>query len=320
MRKILIALSILMLVSCDLIKDDEKEMPLNGTVEIDSVRISSLAGGRIIDLKLDEGQKVKKGDVVAQIDPADLELELNKLQTVLKGAKAHLRLAGNGARKEDRTKVSEMLKQSEIAKDKAEREFNRLAGLFEKGAIPEKQYDDAKTMFEQAQAAYNQVSAENEKVSNGTRREQIDIARASVEQAKAGISIIEKKISDCKVLSPVDGTVVHRLVEKGEIAGRGVPIGIVRDMSKAKVTVFLPEIDLGKVKIGQKAMVMTDSYPDKPLSGYISFISESAEFTPKNIQTRSERVKTVYRAEITVNNKLGMLKAGMPVEVSLVKE
>ena len=318
MRKFLIALSMLMLVSCDLIKDDEKEIALNGTVEIDSVRISSLAGGRIIDLKLEEGQPVKKGDVVAQIDPADLELELNKLQTVLKGAKAHLRLAGNGARKEDRQKVSEMLKQSEIAKDKAEREFNRLAGLFDKGAIPEKQYDDAKTMFEQAQTAYNQVSAENEKVSNGTRSEQIDIARASVDQAKAGISIIEKKISDCKVLSPVDGTVVHRLVEKGEIVGRGVPIGIIRDMSKAKVTVFLPELDLGKVKIGQKAMVMTDSYPDKPIDGFISFISESAEFTPKNIQTRSERVKTVYRAEITVGNDKGILKAGMPVEVSLV--
>jgi len=320
MKKFIIALFVLMLISCDLIKDDEKEMPLNGTVEIDSVRISSLAGGRIIDMNLEEGKAVKKGDVVAQIDPTDLELELNKLEKVLKGAMAHLRMAGNGARKEDREKVSQMLKQSEIAKDKAQREFNRLSGLFEKGAIPEKQFDDAKTYFEQAKVAYDQVSTEKDKVSNGTRREQIDIARASVEQAKAGIKIIEKKISDCKVLSPVDGTVVHRLVENGEIAARGVPIGIVRDMSKAKVTVFLPEIDLGKVKIGQKAMVMTDSYPDKPINGYLSFISESAEFTPKNIQTRSERVKTVYRAEVRVINKLGMLKAGMPVEVSLVKE
>ena len=307
------------LVSCDLIRDDKKEASLSGTVEIDSVKISSLAGGRIVELKLEEGRKVRKGDVVAMIDSKDLELELNRLEKVFKGANANLRLAYNGARKEDRKKVSEILRQSEIVKDKAEREFERLKGLFEKGAVPEKQFDDSKTAYEQAEAAYSQVMAENEKISNGTRREQIDIARASVDQAKAAIDIIRKKISDCTVTSPIDGTVIHRLVEQGEIAGTGVPLGTVRDMSKAKVIVFLPEIELGKVKIGQKAHVVTDSYPDEFLSGSISFISESAEFTPKTIQTKDERIKTVYRAEVKIDNSKGILKAGMPVEVSLEK-
>jgi len=317
MKKLIMVLSIFILVSCDLIKENEKELPLNGTVEIDSVKISSLAGGRVLEIKLEEGRSVKKGDVVARIDSKDLELELDRLEKVLKGAKAHLRLAGNGARKEDRKKAGEMLRQSEIAKDKAKREFDRLAELYEKGAVPEKQYDDAKTMFEQAEVVYNQVSAENEKISNGTRREQIDIARAQVDQAKAAIEILKKKIADCTVISPIDGTVVHRLVEQGEIAGRGVPLGIVRDMSRAKVTIFLPEIELGKVKIGQKAFVVTDSYPEKPINGIISFISESAEFTPKTIQTKNERIKTVYRAQVKVDNSKGILKAGMPVEVNL---
>ena len=317
MKKLLIILILVsFLVSCDLIKNGKKEIPLNGTVEIDSVKISSLAGGRITELKLEEGQKVKKGDVVAKIDPEALELELNRLEKVLKGANANLRLAYNGARKEDRKKVGEILRQSEIGRDKAKREFKRLEGLFEKGAVPEKQYDDAKTAYEQAEAKYSQVMAESEKVSNGTRREQIDIARSGVDQAKAAIEIVRKKIADCTVVSPVDGTVVHRLVERGEISGAGVPLGIVRNMSRAKVIVFLPEIELGKVQIGQKAYVVTDSYPDRPLSGNISFISESAEFTPKTIQTKDERIKTVYRAEIKVDNSDGILKAGMPVEVS----
>ena len=317
MKKFLIIIFLIsIVVSCDLIKNGKKKVPLNGTVEIDSVKISSLAGGRIVELKLEEGQKVKKGDVVARIDPEALELELNRLGKVLKGANANLRLAYNGARKEDRKKVGEILRQSEIGRDKAKREFERLEGLFEKGAVPEKQYDDAKTAYEQAQAAYSQVMAENEKISNGTRREQIDMARAQVDQAKAAIEIVKKKISDCTVVSPITGTVVHRLVEQGEIAGVGVPLGTVRDMSKAKVIVFLPEVELGRVKIGQKTIVVTDSYPEKPISGYISFISEDAEFTPKTIQTKDERIKTVYRAEVRVDNSKGILKAGMPVEVS----
>lgn len=319
MKKVLLVSVLVFMVSCGMIKQGDKDHGLSGTVEIDSVKISSLAGGRIVELKLEEGQSVKKGDVVAKIDSKDLELELNRLEKVLKGADANLRLAYNGARKEDRKKVGEILRQSEIGRDKAKREFERLEGLFEKGAVPEKQYDDAKTAYEQAEAKYSQVMAESEKVSNGTRREQIDMARAQVDQARAAIEIVKKKISDCTVISPISGTVVHRLVEQGEIAGVGVPLGTVRDMSKAKVVVFLPEIELGRVKIGQKALVVTDSFPDKPLTGTIGFISESAEFTPKTIQTKDERLKTVYRAEVRVDNSKGVLKAGMPVEVSFVK-
>lgn len=319
MRRTMFLILLILMASCGVIKNTDKDHNLNGTVEIDSVKISSLAGGRINEIKLEEGLSVKKGDVVAKIDSKDLELELNRLERVLSGAKANLRLAYNGARKEDRKKAGEILRQSEIAKDKARREFERLEGLFEKGAVPEKQYDDAKTVFEQAQAKYSQVMAENEKVSNGTRREQIDMARANVDQAKAAIEIVKKKIADCTVISPISGTVVHRLVEQGEIAGIGVPLGTVRDMSKAKVIVFLPEVELGKIKTGQKALVITDSFPDKPIAGRVSYISESAEFTPKTIQTKDERLKTVYRTEVKVDNSKGVLKAGMPVEVSLVK-
>lgn len=297
---------------------DNSKITLTGTVEMDTVRVSSLVGGTILELNAEEGKTANAGDVIAIIDCRDFELQVKQLKAGAAAAKSRLNLAKNGPQAEDKAVVKELLNQSEVMKVKAEKEYRRMEALFKEGSLPEKTLDDVKTAYDAALAQNAQVKAQYEKITGGTRKEDIDTARALADQSEAAIEALEKKIKDCVVKAPLKGKILHRLVEKGEIAAPGMPLTVMADTEKAKAKAYISETDLGRVKLGETAVVYADSFPDKPVKGMISYISEQAEFTPKNIQTKEERVKTVYEIQVTLDNKGGELKAGMPVDIVII--
>jgi HlyD family secretion protein len=146
----------------------------------------------------------------------------------------------------------------------------------------------------------------------GARRQEIDAARAHVAAADAQIAMLDKNIRDTRLLSPVAGVVTTRLVDPGEMLAARAPAMVITDLDRAWANVYVEEPNVPRIKLGQRAEVVTDA--GQRLAGTVSFVSPRAEFTPRNVQTANDRAKLVYRMKISVDNRAGVLKPGMPVE------
>ncbi len=146
------------------------------------------------------------------------------------------------------------------------------------------------------------------------------VAQAQVNSTQAAVNLAEQMISYCQITAPVGGVVTHKLIEEGELAGPGTPIVTISELDQVKLTIYVTETELGRVKIGQKAEVSIDSYPNRIFPGTVIYISPEAEFTPKNIQTKEERVKLVYGVKIEIPNPEGILKASMPADAEIKTE
>ena len=309
---------ILVLAACGG-RNDKNRLTLTGTVDSDPIRIASLVGGRLLEVKAVEGASVKSGDILGRIDPADLELQLKQAESAVRAAETQLVLIRKGVRSEDLATAREQVNQAEIAVDKAERERKRLARLYEEGSISAKALDDVSVQADQARSVLEQAKKQFEKAKTGARKEEIEAAEAGRDQAAAAADVLRKKIADCLVVSPAAGVVLHRLAEPGEVVAAGTSIATIADLSTVKITAYVSERDLGSVSLGTKASLRADSFPDKDFPAVVSRVADEAEFTPKTIQTREERVKTVFRIELTAANPDGIFKPGMPVDVILVR-
>jgi HlyD family secretion protein len=172
---------------------------------------------------------------------------------------------------------------------------------------------------ERVRSAQERVRAARETVARleqGARPEEIEAARARVAAADAQIAMLDKALGDAQIVTPVSGVVTQKLVDAGEIVMRGTPLVVVTDLDNAWANLFVPEPMIPRVRLGQAAKVVTDAGGDG-LQGNVTFISPKAEFTPRNVQTAEERSKLVYRIKVTVDNRAGILKSGMPVDAEL---
>jgi HlyD family secretion protein len=151
-------------------------------------------------------------------------------------------------------------------------------------------------------------------VEEGPRREQVEQARARVRQAKEALELARTRLSYATIASPLSGIVLSKNVEPGDYVSAGTPVVTIGDLSDVWMRAYIEETDLGRVKTGQPVDVTTDSYPGKTYAGRISFIAPQAEFTPKSVQTRKERVKLVYRIKVAIANPSMELKPGMPAD------
>lgn len=314
-----ILICVLGAVSCGNAKDDGT-IRISATAEADKVKVVPLIGGRIIKLNLDEGTSVKANDVVAAFDCEELQIQIKQMQANLKGANAQLKMIKIGPRQEDKKNVAALLAQAETAMGNAKKDLDRATQLYNAGSIPKKQFDDAADKYEIASQQCEAVKQQHNKVQNGARPEEIEAATAAKEQLEAAIELVKKKLTYCEVYAPIGGTVLYKYAYAGEVAAPGVPLGVIADLSKIKVAGYVSELDLAGVKLGAAVKIFIDGKPEKPIEGKISFIANEAEFTPKNVQTLNERVKTMYKIEISVDNASGDLKPGMPADVVIKKQ
>jgi HlyD family secretion protein len=185
-----------------------------------------------------------------------------------------------------------------------------MEDLYRAKSVSEKQLDDAQTRFIVSQQTW-------EKMKRGSRQEEIDAARARRDQTKAQMASLQKKVNDCVITATASGTITKRFVEQGELASTGMALYRISILSPMDITIYVSESDLPKVKLNQKALVHIDAFQNKDYEGKVIFISPSAEFTPKNIETKDERTKLVFSVKVEVLNPDGTLKAGIPADVTL---
>jgi HlyD family secretion protein len=174
----------------------------------------------------------------------------------------------------------------------------------------------ARAQVERAQAAIR--LAEANRIELKRREQELAVRRAEIERAKAGVSIIASQLADTTIDSPIDGVVLVKSAEQGEIVAAGATIATIGDIEHPWLRAYIGEKDLGRVKLGTQVKLTNDSFPGKVYIGKITFISSEAEFTPKQIQTQDERVKLVYRIKIEVDNPNHELKSNMPVDAEIV--
>jgi HlyD family secretion protein len=325
-------LSLTLLISCIACAEPppSDRLRVSGHVEATETRIAPEAGGRILTLTVKEGDRVEPGQVVMTLDTRDVQLSIQRARAEQAAAEAQLRLVLAGAREEDiryaqsqvetaRTDVAAARTELEAA----EQDLARFESLLATNSGSRKQRDDAATRRDvardrvaQAQSRVRTAEEALAKLRAGARPEEVDAARARVAAATAQIATLRKGLDDATVESPVGGIVTEKLVEVGEVIPPRAPAIVVVDLDRAWADVFVPEPSVPHLRIGQSATVFTDA-GGPGIDGTIGYISPTAEFTPRNVQTAEERSKLVYRIRINVDNTDGVLKQGMPVEAEI---
>ena len=294
--------------------EDSGAIRISGNIELTEVQVSFKVPGRVLTREVDEGARVKRGDVVAKLEDVELREELRQAEAEKDAAAAGLAELEAGNRSEEIAQGEALLARAEAEAHRVATDLARETALYQKEVIPKRELDAARAANDQAAATVRERREALILLRKGARRERIDEGRARLKGAQARVASAKERLGYAVLLAPSSGVVLSKSVEPGEQVAPGTPVVTIGDLEQCWLKGYIPETELGKVKLGQRARVTTDSYPGKVFEGRISFISSEAEFTPKNVQTEKERVKLVYRIKISLNNPQMELKPGMPAD------
>lgn len=290
----------------------------NGTMEATEVEVSSKLPGRIAQLLVKEGDVVQVNQVIARLDTSEIEAEVAQQQAVLARAEAQLKELRAGSRVEEIEEARANLQQAQDNLKLARDDWDRFDNLFKEGATSAQERDRAKNKVE---VAISQVKAARERyqmIRIGPRQEVIEAARHERDRAKAALGMAQVRLRDSTILSPIGGFVLTKRAEQGEVITPGFPIVILIDPNDLWLRVYIPESEIGLVKIGQTANVTVDSFPKRRFEGKVIEISSKAEFTPRTVQTKKERVNLVFGVKISLDNRELLLKPGMPADAEIM--
>jgi HlyD family secretion protein len=303
---------------------------VSGQADALEVHVAPEIGGRIVELRIAEGDRVQQGDIVARIDTRDVDLAIRQAEAERAHADAQLRLLLAGARVQDVRQAESQaaaaaadVSAAEADLGAAETDLQRFERLLQVNSGSQTQRDDAanrrdvaRDRLEAARARAAGASQAVARLRAGSRPEEIEAARARVAAVDAQIATLEKSRQDATVTAPVGGIVTERLLDQGEIVSPRAPIAVIVDLDHAWAEVFVDEPLVPRITLGQAATVFTDA-GGPGLPGTVSYVASKAEFTPRNVQTAEDRSKLVYRVKIAVDNSKGILKQGMPVEAEI---
>jgi HlyD family secretion protein len=297
---------------------DDGTMGLSGNVEVTEANIGFKIPGRVVERLVDEGNYVKRGDVIARLDSGELKTVVSQGRASVREATEKLGELQAGSRSQEIEQARANAAAQEADLQKVKRDFERSEILYRNGAIPASQYDMAKSAYDTREALHKNALEALSLAKEGPRKEEIKIAAHRLEQARAILATSEERLKDTVIYAPMDGIVLRKNVEAGETVGQGTPIVTLGDLENPWVKVYVKEDKLGFVKPGQKAKITVDTYKNKFYDGEVSYISSEAEFTPKTVQTPEERVKLVFGVKVRVKNDRGELKPGMPADVRIL--
>ena len=309
--------------------------PSGGSGEIEGtvVELSSRVGARVLEVKVREGQAVKAGDVLLRLDCADPAAALAEAEARLAASQAQAaaamaqvkasqrsRVAAGAAEEAARAQAAALSAQAEAA----ERHAQRLAKLPEdvSASSIDQTQASATQLTQQTVAAKAQATASAEQaraaaVNTGAAASQAQAALAQVRAAEASVARARLLAAECELRAPRDAEIQTLPHEAGELVSPGATLVRLVDLSEVTATFYLPNAEIGAVKPGAKAEVVADAWPDDVFEGTVRTVSLEAEFTPRNIQTRTDRDRLVYPIEVVVTNRDAKLRAGMPVQVTL---
>lgn len=306
-----------------------------GVIEGVDVNVTSRIATRIAKVNVREGDVVKQGDVLVELECAEAEAGLAETTARLDAAEASFQASHASSRSADRsaaaahgniTAADSQLAALEAQQKLASIELHRAESLLEQGAATVSAVDDARSRY---QTLLSQVAAQ--RASAGMARDQAGAflsagsaskaqalaARSNIEVARAAVARAQITARECTLTAPRDGMVASRNLEPGEAVQPGSVMLTLTDVSEARTRFYLPNNDLAAAAPGRKVKVVADAYPGQTFGGTIFYVSPRAEFTPRNVQTREDRERLVYAVEVRIPNVDMRLRSGMPVEVTI---
>jgi HlyD family secretion protein len=267
---------------------------------------------------VDEGQTVQEGQVLARLDAKDLEQTMAMREADSAVTRAALAELQAGSRKEEIEAAKAALDQAAADLRRLEPDDARILDLHQKGIVSDRDYEATHAALEAARAKVHQAEQQYTLVKKGPRPEDIEQGRARNEQAQQALALAQTQLGYATLTAPFAGVVLSKNVEPKEYVSPGTAVVTIGNLSNVWMRAYIEETDLGRVKVGQRAILTTDTFPGKKYEGRVSFVASEAEFTPKSVQTQKERVKLVYRIKIDAPNPAMELKPGMPADAEIM--
>lgn len=286
-----------------------------GNVDIREVNLSFRIPGLVKIMSLEEGYEVKQGQIIAYLDKDQYIDQLNQAQAVVSANNAELNKLLAGTRPEEVAQAKALVQEQEAITTNAKILFERNKQGYLAGVVSKQEFDNSKKQIDASRAKLSSTKNALLEALNGPRKEDIQNARANLQAAIAQASHLERTISYTDLISPSDGTILTRIKEPGAYVSAGEPIYTLAINSPKWIQTYIEEKNLGKIKPGMEALINNDSYPNKTYKGIVGFISPTAEFTPKSVETSEVRSSLVYRVRIIVYDTKNQLRQGMPVTV-----
>lgn len=294
------------------------DLTLYGNVDVRQVSLSFNASERIEQMLVEEGDRVSKGQLLATLQTEFLRLNIQQSKANIATQAAVVERLHNGSRPEEIQQAEALQREAAANYHNALLLRQRMENLYSRSAVSKQQLDDATAKYKASLGALDNARAAYNLAVKGPRKEEIQQAEAQLAALEAELSIQEYNLSQTSLLSPDDGVIRSRLQEPGDMTSPQKPVYLLTLDSKKWVRVYASEIQLGHLKPGQQAKVMIDSFPDKPLQGTIGYISNVAEFTPKNVQTPELRSSLLYEVRVYVDDPQDVLRLGMPATVTII--
>ncbi len=296
---------------------DSGVVEASGTIEVIEVRIAFRMPGILAARPLREGDMVNKGQLVAALDTRELEARLREVTAAVEVARNGLQDLERGFRAEEIAQAEAAVQELQIQLGNLRAQAQRSQEIYPTGGVSKDKLDADITAADAAAARLTSAREKLKLVRAGYRSEQIEGARARVAQAEAAVATLRVQLEDASAHAPVAGVITRTHAEVGETVGAGQPVATLAELARPRLRVYIPESVIGRIKLGAAANVTVDAYPQRLFPGTVSFVSSQAEFTPKNVQTREERVKQVFAVDVQMENNDGTMKPGMPADVAI---
>lgn len=301
-------------------QDNQEELVLQGNVDVREVSLAFRQSDRILEMLAEEGDRVQKGQVLARLDTQELNLQLQRLNAEIAAQQSTVDKLHNGTRPEEIRQAEGNLRQAQAAAEHAAGVYQRKRDIYTSIAgISQQELDNAYHDIEAKQATMSVAEAALQEAKAGPRQEDIAGAEAGLQALRNEQLRYIYLLSQYELQAPDDGVIRSRLLEAGDMASPSKPVFKLSLPGKKWVRAYVPEMELGRVYEGQQARVYIDSLPGKAIDGQVGYISGTAEFTPKHVQTEELRTSLVYEVRVYVDDADNVLRLGMPATVRIVR-
>lgn len=314
----------------------------SGRIEGDEIVIAPKIAGRALKILKDRGDPVVAGELLVKFSSDQIQAQLDRAQDQerywrdrVQQAEIDLDYTAQqvptdiGAAEARVATAKARIQEAEAVLTRNQRDLQRYQSLWERRVVPQQKLDDASANFQAAAANRAALTKELAQAQEQLRKAQLlphtvalkraelQSVKASLAAAQAAVREAQANLDDTTVYTPASGVLLTREIEPGEVVNPGTPLFTMVDLNQLYLKVFINEPDIGKIRLGQEARIYVDAFPDRPFPAKVSRVSSRAEFTPKYVETKEERVKLVFAVELKADNREGFLKPGMPGEALL---
>ncbi len=298
----------------------EHELTLSGNVDIREVSAAFKRGDRISEMYVEEGDSVQQGQVLAKLDTEELTLEIQKIEAQIAAQESSVRRLENGSRPEEIAQAAAKVEAAKAENELAHSDLARKQKAFAESngkSVSQQDIDAAQSTAQAKAANLDDANQAYALAVQGPRIEDIDEAKAQLQALKEDLNYKEYLMKESELIAPSDGVIRSRLLEVGDMAAAQQAVYTISLNQHKWVRAYVKETDLGKIYEGMQAQVYIDSYPDKAIAGQVGYISSTAEFTPKTVQTDELRTSLLYEIRVYVQDDDNILRMGMPATVKL---